>query len=500
MVVLAAAILTKPGKTLLSRQFVEMSRIRIEGLLSAFPKLMGTGKQYTYFETDTVRYIYQPIELLYLVLITNRSSNIVEDLETLRVLGRIISEYCQQLEEESISKNAFNLLFAFDEVIQLGYRENVTVEQVKTFLEMDSHEEKLAKAVVETKVAGATSEANLKAKQFSKEKRKNLSSSITSKDFSLEALTAEPATPTMVTPEDVPVKPSRPAGGKSGMALSGRKEDLLSKMVKSGELAAPTSSPGGASPLMASRAPAATSSVVMDSVHLKLDEKISAVLNRDGGFQSVEVKGDMFLTVSNSSASAIRVCLNKGNNPDYAWKTHPNINKQTFTTDRVLALKDPSKPFPVGSTLGILRWRLQNTNNFVAPILVNCWPGDSSVSIEYEMDRDDLELYDVVIAIPTGGATPDVESVDYGEHRFDASEQMMYWCLDKVNADNNQGSMEFTLDSAVDPAAFFPVAINFTAKSVLANVQVMDVLSNETGLSQSYSHEVICTPERYEVV
>ena len=41
---------------LLSRQFVEMTRIRIEGLLAAFPKLMSSdGKQHTYVETDSVR-------------------------------------------------------------------------------------------------------------------------------------------------------------------------------------------------------------------------------------------------------------------------------------------------------------------------------------------------------------------------------------------------------------------------------------------------------------
>lgn len=42
---------------------MEMSRIRIEGLLAAFPKLVGTGKQHTFVETENVRYIYQPLEV-----------------------------------------------------------------------------------------------------------------------------------------------------------------------------------------------------------------------------------------------------------------------------------------------------------------------------------------------------------------------------------------------------------------------------------------------------
>ncbi len=43
--------------------------------------------------------------------------------------------------------NAFNLLFAFDEIVALGYRENVNLAQIRTFVEMDSHEEKVYQAV-----------------------------------------------------------------------------------------------------------------------------------------------------------------------------------------------------------------------------------------------------------------------------------------------------------------------------------------------------------------
>jgi len=91
MVVLAASIVSKSGKALVSRQFVDMSRSRIEGLLAAFPKLVGAGKQHTYVDTENVRYVYQPIEALYLLVITNKQSNILDDLETLRLLSKLVS-------------------------------------------------------------------------------------------------------------------------------------------------------------------------------------------------------------------------------------------------------------------------------------------------------------------------------------------------------------------------------------------------------------------------
>jgi len=178
MVLLASAVVSKTnGKILVSRQFVEMSRSRIEGLLTAFSKLITKDKQHTFIETDSVRYVYQALmDKLYCVLITTKTSNILEDLETLRLFVRVINEYTavpnkSSSDEQAILDNAFTLIFAFDEIVALGYRESVNMSQVRTFIEMDSHEERVYVAVRQTQERDAKQKMREKAKELSKLQR-----------------------------------------------------------------------------------------------------------------------------------------------------------------------------------------------------------------------------------------------------------------------------------------------------------------------------------------
>jgi hypothetical protein len=152
---LAASICTRGGKAVLSRQFREMQRSRIEALLASFPKLADSGTQHTTVEQDNVRFVYQPLDELYMVLITNKQSNILQDIDSLHLFAQVVTSTCRTLDEREILKNAYELLSAFDELVTLGYRENLTISQIKTFLEMESHEERIQEIISRVGCHGA---------------------------------------------------------------------------------------------------------------------------------------------------------------------------------------------------------------------------------------------------------------------------------------------------------------------------------------------------------
>ena len=170
MTLISAIICSESGKPIISRQFMDITKPRIEGLIDAFPKLMAKGKQHTFMETDSVRYLYQHLGSLYMVLITTKFSNIFEDINTLRLFCQVTPEYCGTLDEKNILDNCFNLIFAFDQIITLGHKETVNLAQVCNLMEMNSDEENSYNAIRNTKIKRANEKMKIKAKEIQKAK------------------------------------------------------------------------------------------------------------------------------------------------------------------------------------------------------------------------------------------------------------------------------------------------------------------------------------------
>lgn len=82
-----------------------------------------------------------------MVLITNRQSNILQDIDSLHLFSQVVMSVCKSMDEREILRNAYELLSAFDELVTLGYRENLSLAQIKTYLEMESHEERVQEII-----------------------------------------------------------------------------------------------------------------------------------------------------------------------------------------------------------------------------------------------------------------------------------------------------------------------------------------------------------------
>jgi len=144
------------------------------------------------------------------------------------------------------------------------------------------------------------------------------------------------------------------------------------------------------------------------------------------------------------------------------------------------------------------------------------------VSIEYELENENVTLYDVVISIPlpcvsvyiytlhhsdtvdrqlcSDGSYPTVSS-HMGEWSLDPASHSLVWSIPVVTADDDSksGSLIFNV-GGVDVTAFFPVDVSFIGRGSLAGVAVASVSRVDDGEGPEYSVDALVTADEYLVV
>ena len=188
MAALSLVICNKNARIIFARQFFNITRMDLEEYIVQFSRGVDSCKEITHFESDKVRYIFIPIESLYLILITTKNSNIIEDTEILKLVYRLIQDLCGSITSESIVKNAYEIMLGIDDIVSLGYRNSVTLGQIKQYLQMESIEEqeyKRKKREQEEKVKRELAE---KGREFDKQRREKKfnSDAISSSSFNFQ--------------------------------------------------------------------------------------------------------------------------------------------------------------------------------------------------------------------------------------------------------------------------------------------------------------------------
>ncbi|RLV95260.1 Coatomer subunit delta [Spathaspora sp. JA1] len=558
MVVLAASICTRGGKPLVSRQFRDISRDRITALLANFPSLISnSSSQHTSVEDDKVRYVYQPLEEFYIVLITNKTSNILQDIDTLHLFASTVSNLVRNVDEREIFENSFEIIGAFDEIINLGYKENLTLSQVQTFLEMDSHEEKIQEIIERNKELEATEERKRRAKEIQRKEsaKKNMEQQFgqvgggsmgydsyqTQQQQQAHSYqpTYQPAAPTVekISQNAPSLAPRPPARG--GLQL-GKKPGATKHMPAAAAAASAATSRaavvapvghGAAEPLLATQPPVfhhniqpsapqiatpgsfspsaspapstgagAGGRVANNGILITINERVNAQLSRDGSIISSEVKGDLQLRINNQALSNAKILCKTGDKKHF--KTHPNVDRNLFTTTSVISVKDKSKTFPANDQpLGVLRWRSvgKADNSSLIPIVITAWVnvdgnGIAHVTLEYELSSEFIDSHstsggaqveNVRIVVPI--VSEDIQLQDGGNDQisYEVSNEGVVFQIGEISLDDPQGSFEFIIP-VNEEDELFPLEVQFDIVNTgvvesdvsLGGVSIIDVVAN----------------------
>ncbi|KAI1261912.1 anaphase-promoting complex, cyclosome, subunit 4-domain-containing protein [Xylariaceae sp. FL1019] len=510
MVVLAASICTRGGKAVLSRQFIEMPRSRIEALLASFPKLADSGTQHTTVEQDNVRFVYQPLDELYMVLITNKQSNILQDIDSLHLFAQVVSSICRGLDRSEIENNACELFSAFDEIVTLGYRENLTLSQIKTFLEMESHEERIQEIIARNKELEATEERKRKAKQLEMQRKESARSGRPGAPRTPVYPTYTP--PTRPTPTETydsyeaeKNKSYKPAASKvKGMQLGKKSKttDMFERVR--GDMGAevddtplvPVSAPA-AEP--AAAAPHLSSSLDRDAIHVTINESIGAKLSREGTLNSLTVSGDLSLRITDASLTKVKLNLAATPSHGAQFRTHPNVDRGIWSSSQVIQMSNAARGFPVNNSVGVLRWRAtpKVDDPSALPISFTVWVnkgqgGLQTITIEYELTGGDT-LKDVSVVIPYATSEPAINSFDAV---YEVSGDSLEWSIGSVSEDNASGSFEFDAH-AEDENEFFPMQVRFSKTSPFVDVDVSSVLLVEEEEEVTFSKDIRSVADNY---
>lgn len=529
MVVLASSICTRGGKALLSRQFRDLSKDRITALLANFPSLISnSGSQNTTVEDEHVRYVYQPLEEFYIVLITTKNSNILQDIDTLHLFASTVSNLLRSIDEREIFDNAFEILGAFDEIINLGFKENLTLSQVQTFLEMDSYEEKIQEVIDRNKELEATEERKRRAKEIHRKElarrtmekmpsvpsqntygydsyNNNTSSSNYLQAPSYESNTIIDNAPAVPAPRHGPTRGGLQLGKKANnnRAVPAEVNQPLltqSQPTFQHHTPAPAASQSyhnsAVESSTASPAPQ-TPKVVNNGILITISEKVNAELTREGAVVKTEVKGDLKLRINNPEYAHSKILL-KTAKSGVQYKARPEVDTKLFTQELIIALKDKSKSFPSNDqSLGVLRWRVvgkEDDTNYL-PVIITAWvnvnDGVADVTLEYELTSSYTEghptqekLENVQILVPI--QSHDVNLKDDPENvSFEVSDYGVIFNIDEISLSEPLGSFEFSIPSP-DEDSLFPMELQFEViRSGLddtdvsfGKVQVLDVVSS----------------------
>jgi len=143
----------KEGNLIFYRNYSALGHTDYEDLAYQLGHAGEGHREFTYIQHLDNRVVFLPLETIFLCLVTNLQSNIIQDQKTL-ALGKEVVQTCvdSDFSTECIEEHFIELAFGLDDLINMGTANNVTISQVEDSLRMESSNEMAHLRLLEDRV------------------------------------------------------------------------------------------------------------------------------------------------------------------------------------------------------------------------------------------------------------------------------------------------------------------------------------------------------------
>eukprot|EP00708_Paratrimastix_pyriformis_P002581 GAFH01001330.1.p1 GENE.GAFH01001330.1~~GAFH01001330.1.p1 ORF type:complete len:543 (-),score=130.86 GAFH01001330.1:87-1571(-) len=470
-------------------------------------------------ETESAYYLYQPLEQLYLVMIATKTSNMVENLDCLHLLARIVLTAVPLPDEASIRDSMFDIKFKWDEAVTFGFPNHLTLDEITQNVQMYSYEEELSRKLLDEKRQAARRHIKAELTKAEEARRRaaggqgssilgfgetpalpaghvgSMTAPFGTPAGDVDAGHPSSSTPIVSTPmggaspsmNPAPSAP-RPSGRKGGIKLSSRvalKPDAVESLKQDMGV---SPAPPAASTSVTAEAPsveaAAAAAPAFAGMRFVAEEKVRAAFDREGTCKEFSVSGELVATPGDASlaGASLRVAIQRPAGDPYVWKTHPVINKQSFA-ENVLTTA-PGKPFPAR----VMKWRYDGpaSSQLGPPLSVSVWGGDEdpdgngmiAVTLEYELLRTAMTLHNVLLCMQCSGCGPEGPSAEtaVGSFNYDSHSQTCSWSHAMIDRSTASGSIEIRMPQTAFNG-LFPISVSFSSSSPYCPLEVSGVMA-----------------------
>ncbi|EGR32248.1 hypothetical protein IMG5_090970 [Ichthyophthirius multifiliis] len=497
MVIISAVICDKQGSILVARQYQNISKHQLEENIRNFPKLIQQDQQHTFVETEYMRYVYLPLDTMYLVLLTKKNSNIIENQETIRLLHKILQDLCPQgVSEANILKRDFDILLCFDDVISYGLRESVTLAQVQTSLDMESSEEKLHNMLMKQRIAEQKEQAKKYQQELKKKQQdKNFTSSSASNPYGSVSSTnqsnirfpsksiEEVLKPDLSSDKIDNTQPARPSqkpttnAPKKGMAL-GKKQPKNEQQDKT--------QPKQQQELIqqiqeeSNQQQEIKLNPLKAPIDIEIVEKLSCQMTREGTLNSLEINGEVFLSFYDPSKSKVVIQFEYDQNVKLnLMKPHINLNKQLWQDKKQIVLKNSDQSFPLNSRIPSVKYRYVSNSQNEIPFNITCWFSEGgSIALETEFNQDsqfiNLKNIEVCFNYPSG-EQPSVTQSENADYQIENKSNLFKYIIPVINSDVPSSNIQIQFSANVQEDELFPFNVYFQLSGTYLNIKPLAI-------------------------